>query len=73
MPDSIRLPSFRLDGRVAMVTGSGTGIGAGIASGFAEAGADLVLTSDSNTPTPRHINKLATRRTIDFNLMLPAC
>ena len=43
MPDTITLPSFRLDDRVAMVTGSGTGIGAGIASGFAEAGADLVL------------------------------
>jgi NAD(P)-dependent dehydrogenase (short-subunit alcohol dehydrogenase family) len=43
MPDTITLPSFRLDDRVAMVTGSGAGIGAGIASGFAEAGADLVL------------------------------
>ena len=43
MSEAIRLPSFRLDNRVAMVTGSGTGIGAGIASGFAEAGADLVL------------------------------
>jgi NAD(P)-dependent dehydrogenase (short-subunit alcohol dehydrogenase family) len=43
MPEATNLPSFRLDGLVAMVTGSGTGIGAGIASGFAEAGADLVL------------------------------
>ena len=35
MLDAIRLPSFRLDGRVAMVTGSGAGIGAGIATGLA--------------------------------------
>jgi NAD(P)-dependent dehydrogenase (short-subunit alcohol dehydrogenase family) len=34
---------FRLDGRVAVVTGSGQGIGRGIAVGLAEAGADLVL------------------------------
>ena len=43
MSEAIHLPSFRLDDRVAMVTGSGTGIGAGIATGFAEAGADLVV------------------------------
>jgi 7-alpha-hydroxysteroid dehydrogenase len=36
------LDRFRLNGRVALVTGAGRGIGRGIAMGFAEAGADVV-------------------------------
>ena len=37
------LDRFRLDGKVAIVTGAGKGIGRGIALGLAEAGADVVL------------------------------
>jgi 7-alpha-hydroxysteroid dehydrogenase len=44
MPDSL-LDRFRLDGTVAVVTGSGRGIGRGVALGLAEAGADVVVTA----------------------------
>ena len=37
------LDRFRVEGRVALVTGAGKGIGAGCAIGLAEAGADVVL------------------------------
>ena len=37
------LDRFRLDGKVAIVTGAGKGIGAAIARAFAEAGADVAL------------------------------
>jgi 7-alpha-hydroxysteroid dehydrogenase len=37
------LDAFRLDGKVAIVTGASRGIGAGIAAALAECGADVVI------------------------------
>jgi NAD(P)-dependent dehydrogenase (short-subunit alcohol dehydrogenase family) len=39
----LRLPSFRLDNKIALVTGAGTGLGAAIAIGLAESGAEVIL------------------------------
>lgn len=41
------LPSFRLDGRAALVTGASRGIGRAIAVGYAEAGADVIAVARS--------------------------
>ena len=39
------LPSFRLDGRLAIITGAGDGIGRTFAAAFARSGAEVVLVS----------------------------
>ena len=41
------LDRFRIDGQVAVITGSGRGIGAACALAFADAGADVVLSARS--------------------------
>lgn len=44
------LDQFRLDGKVALVTGASAGLGAAIAAALAEAGADVVAHGNSRTP-----------------------
>lgn len=44
-----RTPSFRLDGRRALVTGAGRGIGLAAAAALAQAGAEVVLTARTAT------------------------
>src|SRR5262247_2899554 len=43
--DEFQMPSFRLDGRVALVTGGGRGLGLAMAQALAEAGADVAIAS----------------------------
>ncbi len=44
-----KLPTFRLDGRTALVTGAGRGLGAGMAHGLAQAGAHVILVARSSS------------------------
>ena len=42
-PSEFQMPSLRLDGRVALVTGGSRGLGLGMALALAHAGADIIL------------------------------
>lgn len=52
--------SFRLDGKVALVTGASRGLGAGIAAGLREAGATVVGTSRNRGSATRVAERLGT-------------
>ena len=69
------LPSMRLDGKVALVTGAGSGIGKGLALAVAEAGADCVATEQPERmadlePVCDQIRDLG-RRALALPLRLP--
>ena len=53
--ETLGMPSFRLDGKVALITGAGTGIGAGTALAFSAAGAEVVLVAR----TQRNLDQVA--------------
>ena len=55
------LDRFRLDGRVAVVTGGGTGIGRAIAHGLSDAGADVVVAGRRRGPLDQVVAEIAGR------------
>jgi NAD(P)-dependent dehydrogenase (short-subunit alcohol dehydrogenase family) len=61
MPDSAL---FRLDGRVALITGASSGLGARFAAVLHEAGADVVLTARREERLKQLADELGTRATI---------
>ena len=54
------LDKFRLDGKVALVSGCSQGIGFGIAEGLAEAGADIIGVSVDLEPQGSKIEQAVT-------------
>lgn len=64
------MPSFRLDGRRAVVTGAGRGIGLGAAAALAEAGAKVTLvarSSDELTAAAQAIGRGSLAETLDVS------
>ena len=65
-----RTPSFRLDGRRAVVTGAGRGIGLGAAAALADAGAEVTLvarSSDELGAATRAIGRGSIAETLDVS------
>lgn len=53
------LDSFRLDGRVAVISGASSGLGVDFAGAPAEAGADVVLAARRTEVSPAPLTKWA--------------
>ncbi len=76
IPSSMVLPSMRVDGKTALVTGAGSGLGKAIAMAMAEAGADCAVTElpdrmETLEPVCRDI-RAAGKRALPLPLRLPA-
>ncbi|MGA3797543.1 SDR family NAD(P)-dependent oxidoreductase [Pseudomonas fluorescens] len=59
--ETLGMPSFRLDGKVALITGAGGGIGAGVALAFSAAGADLILVARTQSNLDEVANSIRNR------------
>lgn len=57
MTSDLDIPSFRLDGRMALITGAGRGLGAAIAEAYAACGAQAVLLGRTRS----HLEEVAQR------------
>ena len=53
--------NFRVDGKLALVTGSSRGIGLAIATGLAESGADIIAVSSKLEPSGSDVEKAVTK------------
>jgi len=61
------LDLFKLDGRVALVTGASRGLGQGMAAGLAQAGADIACVSrGGNAEETRKLVEQTGRRFLDL-------
>ena len=60
------IDQFRLDGRIALVTGCRRGIGRAVAVGIAEAGADVIGVSAAMEPSGSQIEREVTQRGRQF-------
>ena len=61
------LDSFRIDGKVALVTGASRGLGAGMAVALAQAGADVILVARSDLSASRQLIEATGRKAWTFN------